>query len=144
MNLIEYLSKLDSLWKITLGLLILCIFPLSAYIIFHYHINLVARLDTFKLLLLTCAMTSPFLIVNAGLVLLTLYPGNKDLRKQRDGIDILPATGFISVCISAIIFSIGSLMAFLDAKHIAVEITMASIQVIILLILVYSAIRERA
>lgn len=144
MTPLEYFSSFTSLWKITVGLILFCIWQLSAYLVFHYHIDYFVKLDILKLSLLTSAMTSPFIIINSGLTLLLLFPGNKELRKQRDNIEVIPVTGFLAVAITSFILSLCALMAFLNASENAVEITMASIQGVILLIVIYSAIRERA
>lgn len=144
MTLLEYFSNFSSIWKIIIFIILFCAWPLSAYLIFHYHINIFARLDILKLSLLASAMTSPFLVINSGLTLLLLYPGNAEFRKQRENLQVIPATAFIAVTFTAIVLSIGSLLAFLDINVNSVIITMASIEGSFIMVSIYSAIRERA
>jgi hypothetical protein len=143
MTLLECFTKFPSIWKITIFILLFCIWPLTAFLIFHYNVKLFLQLDMFKLSLLTSAITSPFLVINSGCTFLILYPGNPELRIERENLQVIPGTAFLAVTFTAILMSIGSLLAFLNLNVNFVIISLAAIEGTFVLMCIYAAIKER-
>ena len=142
MTTLEYLSGVSSIWKITLFMIIFCAWPLSAFIIFHYQMDIFLKLDILKLSLLASAMTAPFLVVNTGLTLLLTNPLNPALRSRIEGYDPIPVTAMIAAAFTTFVLSIGALLGFLNVGQNCTVIVMAILEGFYVLTTAISAIME--
>jgi hypothetical protein len=66
MSLLNYFKEITIGWKFSLFLVVFCVWPISAYLIFHFDPELLRELDLSKLTLLSSAIASPFLVINTG------------------------------------------------------------------------------
>lgn len=142
MTTLEYLSNVSSIWKITLFMIIFCAWPLSAFIIYHYQMDIFLKLDILKLSLLASAMTAPFLVVNTGLTLLLTNPINPALRSRMEGYDPIPATAMIAIAFTTFVLAIGALLGFLNVEQKCTVIVMAIVEGFYVLATVISTIME--
>lgn len=142
MPLFDYFKEITISWKLSLSLVLLGIWPISAYLIFHFEPLLFTNLDLSKLTLLSCAIASPFLVVNSSVSYLLLNPRDEDLKRCTTPDQLLSSTVLIGVVISLWVLSFGAIAALMDCSFVVVKLIMLVLESAVLVTIVWSKIIE--
>lgn len=143
MTLIEYFKDASTTWKVSIFTIIFGTWPLASVLILTADPDFFVSLDTIKLALISSAIVTPFLLVNAGLVSLFLNPSKPELKADRGHIDVLSSSVMISTFCTTIILSFGALSALLGATQKFSIGIIASLEVLFILVSAISAYKER-
>lgn len=143
MTLIEYFKDASTTWKISVFVIIFGTWPLASALILTADPDFFASLDTIKLALISSAITTPFLLINASLASLFLNPSNPELKASRGNVDVLSSSVMISTFCTTIILSIGALFALLGASQMFSICTIGILEFLFIFIAGISAYRER-
>ena len=142
MSLLNYFKEITIGWKLSLFAVVFCVWPISAYLIFHFHPLLFSGLDLSKLLLLSSAIASPFLVINTGLSFLLTDPKDKDLKWGNTPDQLLSGTVLVGVGITLWVLSFGAIAALMDCSLLVVKLIMTGIEVAFIVIAVWSKMIE--
>ncbi len=144
MTLIEYFKDVSTTWKISIFVIVFGTWPLASVLILTAEPDFFVSLDTIKLALISSAIATPFLLVNASLVSLFLNPSNPELKASRGDIDVLSSSVMISTFCTTIILSIGALLALLGVSQMFSISAIGGLEFFFILIASISAYRERS
>ncbi|TKC62151.1 hypothetical protein FBD94_07975 [Pedobacter hiemivivus] len=142
MSLLNYFKEITIGWKLSLFLVVFCVWPISAYLIFHFDPLLFTNLDLAKLTLLSSAIASPFLVVNTGVSFLLTDPKDKDLKWGSTPDQLLSGTILVGIGISLWVLSFGAVAALMDCSLLTVKLIMICIEVAALVIIFWSKLIE--
>ncbi|MFN0256720.1 hypothetical protein [Pedobacter ureilyticus] len=138
MSLISYLKEINIGWKLSLFLVVFCIWPVSAYLIFNFQNQLFIALDLWKLTLLSSAIATPFLVINSGISFLLASPRDKRLMWEQTQDQHLSSTVLIGVTITLFILSAGAASALVDCTIKTVKLIMAIAELTFLIAVIWS------
>ena len=138
MPLLDYFKEVTIGWKLSIFLLVFCVWPISAYLIFHFDPVLFRGLDLSKLTLLSSAIASPFLVINTGVSFLLTKPKNDDLKLGNSADELLSGTVLIGICVTLWILSFASLAALIDCSFLIIKLIILVIEVAFLIIIIWS------
>ncbi|MBB2151638.1 hypothetical protein [Pedobacter gandavensis] len=142
MSLLNYFKEITIGWKLSLFIVAFCVWPVSAYLIFHFDTQLFRDLDLAKLTLLSSAIASPFLVINTGASFLLTNPKDDDLKWGNSADELLSGTVLIGVGVTLWVLSFGALAALIGCSFLAVKLIMLGIEVCFLIIIIWSKIIE--
>lgn len=129
MSLLNYFKEITIGWKLSLFLVVFCVWPISAYLIFHFDPALFRELDLSKLTLLSSAIASPFLVINTGVSFLLTNPKDDDLKWGNSADELLSGTVLIGIGITLSILSLAALAALNDCSFLVIKLVMLVIDV---------------
>ena len=144
MTLIEYFKDVSTNWKISIFIIVFGTWPLACVLILTADPDFFVSLDTVKLVLVSSAIATPFLLVNAALVSLFLNPSSPELKASRANIDVLSSSVMMSTFITTIILSVGALFALLGARQLYSISIIGILEFLFILVAGISAYRERS
>lgn len=142
MSLINYFKEITIGWKLSLFLVVFCVWPISSYLIFHFDPVLFTDLDLSKLALLSSAMASPFLVINTAISFLLTDPKDEHLKWGNTPDQLLSGIVLAGVGISLWVLSFGALASLINCTIIVVKVLMASIEIGAIVIIIWSKIVE--
>lgn len=142
MSLLNYFKEITIGWKLSIFVVVFCVWPISAYLIFHFQPSLFNSLDLSKLTLLSSAIASPFLVINTGVSFLLTDPRDTDLKWGNTTDQLLSGTVLIGVGITLWILSFGAIAALMDCSLLVVKLIMIGIEVAVLVTIVWSKVIE--
>jgi len=141
MSPIEYFKEVNSAWKVTICLIIFCLWPLSSYLIFHYQTTLFLTLEMMKLTLLSAAMSTPLLIINTGITFMLNKTSNRNPTAPPDG-KLISGTVLFGTAVTAFIFSLAACMTLTHLAYHFLILLMAFMELAYLIIVVFNALKK--
>jgi hypothetical protein len=142
MSLLNYFKEINIGWKLSLFLVVFCVWPTSSYLIFHFDPLMFTNQDLSKLTLLSSAISSPLLVINTCISFMLTDPKDKDLKLGDKSDHVLSGTVLIGIGISLLVLSFGAIAALMDWSLFAVKLIMISIEVMVLVIVISSKLIE--
>ena len=142
MSLLNYFKEITIGWKLSLFLLVFCVWPISTYLLFHFNPALFISLDLFKLTLLSSAIASPFMVINIGVSLLLTNTKDDDLKWGNTPDHLLSGTVAVGIGVTLWILSFASLTAFLNFSLAAVKGVFTVLESTFLVVVIWSKIIE--
>lgn len=142
MSLITYFKEITIGWKLSVFAVVFCVWPISAYLIFHFHPLLFSGLELSKLTLLSSAIATPFMVVNTCVSFLLTSPRDPDLKWGNSADELLSGTVLIGIGVTLWVLSFGAIAALLDCNLRTVQLIIGCIEVAFLIVTVVSKIIE--
>ncbi|ETZ20941.1 hypothetical protein N824_02190 [Pedobacter sp. V48] len=142
MSLIAYFKEITIGWKLSLFIIVFCIWPICAYLIFHFEPGLFTSIDLFKLISLSSAIASPFMILNTLVSFLLTYPKDKELMSATTPDQLFSGTVLAGVGLTFWVLFFGAIAALLEFPLLNVKLTILGIELAVIIVIGWSKLLE--